>query len=236
MLACDRHALVTPTDLGVALGNVAAYLGTRNQHADAAPVADRAIDALRAADATEALADILHTRGNTALLQDDLAAAEQDYTESLELRRSSAGEDDPRVAGTLAALARVKSHNGDHGGAIVLLEDALRRIAAVEGRDHTYALVIAGNLACELAEAGESARATELVHDCAERATRQFGDGHPLSAAALANVALLADDLDDVARGVAAQRALDAHVAIGEGDDPACNDLRDLVRPDDGVR
>ena len=69
-------------------------------------------------------------------------------------------------------------------------EQALAGLDARLGRDHDISLVIALNLASDLAELGEIGAARTLGEDTLHRVKKVLGATHPLTLAAAANLSL----------------------------------------------
>jgi tetratricopeptide (TPR) repeat protein len=118
------------------------------------------------------------------------------------------GPDHPYSYGCIGNLGLMFRVTGDPEQARQRNEHALAGLDARLGRDHDISLVIALNLASDLADLGEIGAARALGEDTHRRLKKVLGATHPLTLAAAANLAL--DLRADGANEAAAQLSAEA--------------------------
>ncbi len=100
------------------------------------------------------------------------------------------GPDHPYSYGCIGNLGLMFRVTGDPEQAKRRNEEALAGLDARLGRNHDLSLVIALNLASDLAELGEIGAARALGEDTHRRVKKVLGAAHPLTLAAAANLSL----------------------------------------------
>lgn len=215
--------------LVVALGNLAGYLGVRGQVERGAEVARVGVAMARKLQLGAELADALHNLGG--LLREQLhtaAGARQCFEESLAIRRQLPGDQNLRIAGTSAALAALLLHT-DPAAARTLFEQALATIEAAEGPEHPFAIIVLGETSRALELLGDVEQSAAMRRRAVELSVLHLGEGHPITADAWANLALLSEGaIDQDERSAAAARAVELYESLGV-EDEGVEELRTIA-------
>ena len=209
--------------LAVAIGNLAAVIGTLGQFDEAIALSQRAL-AMRIASlgpAHPSVATVLTNLGNTYALLGDSAAAEAAQRRALQIFRASLPPRHPRIAFPLSALGDLALARSDYDGARLHYDEARVVWELHFGPDYPSVLVMQERLANVLLYQGSLAPARVL----AERAVRGWDSrqspdpaGLTLALITRAQIALAERDLASArvlaerARNTAAATFGDAHI------------------------
>ncbi len=162
--------------------------------ADALALLQPMRDRLRTADAF-AITLRLRCLHNHALATFELAgarAARPLVDEMLPLAEAMPADENALAARTVAG--RIWSAEGDHRGAIAILEPALRAALAHLPAHHPQSLILLNNLGLEYLKVGDRSRGEELLETAAAGRRLRFGEKHPETLQSLHNLASLRAD------------------------------------------
>jgi tetratricopeptide (TPR) repeat protein len=136
------------------------------------------------------VATLYHNLGGLEHARRDFEAAEPYARRSVELRRETAGPDDPAVAEDEAAWASILSALGRDEEAEALLRHALTVLEAAFGRDHPEVAGAWNNLASVLQKRGALDESRDAYERALEAKERVVGRNHPSVAITLNNLAV----------------------------------------------
>jgi len=214
----------TPSIEAALLQTIARILNGNGKHAQALPLAERAL-AMRQtmfaqdhADVAESLATLGSCLASLGRFTESLRMHEQ----ALTMRRRLFGPDHADVLASLSHVASCLGVAGKNADALPLHMDAIaigRRLSATDDRDVALSL---GNAASCLDALGRSGEAQPLHREGLQMRRRIFEGDHPEVAAALANLATCLLQLGKFDEALAAQsESLEMHQRLFRGDHPA---------------
>ena len=117
----------------------------------------------------------------TALCEtrEDLATAENLYSEVMQVKQRLHGLRHPHTLVSINNLALLLTAKGEYGKAKPLYVEALRTQRALLGHDHPHTLTSMNNLGNLMADLGEADLAKALLKDCIDARRRVLGPLHP---------------------------------------------------------
>jgi len=184
-----------------ALFGRAALLGRAGEHAEARPLAERAL-ALREQTlgpghpATAASANQL---GEVFYSMGDYEAARPPFQRALALREQTLGLEHPDTAASLNNLSVLLCYMGEYAAARPLAERALAILEQVHGPEHPSTATSLDTLALLLQALGEYAPARPLLERALATCEKILGPEHPDTATSVNNLAVLLHQMGEYA-------------------------------------
>ncbi len=169
--------------------------------AEAAPLAQQAVDRRTALQGAEHPATLKALHGQAQLFhaQGKNAESETLYRRILEARERTLGKENLDTLSTLNNLATVLHYRGDDAQAEVLGRRCVEALERTLGKENLATLESVSDLAATLNWRGDYAEAATLDRRCLEARQRLLGPDHPGTIAAVNNLAVDLDTLGDSA-------------------------------------
>ncbi len=181
--------------------NLELALFQSGRYAEAAPLAQQAVDRRTALQGAEHPATLKALHGQAQLFhaQGKNTESETLYRRILEARERTLGKENLDTLSTLNNLATVLHYRGDDAQAEVLGRRCVEALERTLGKENLATLESVTDLAATLSGRGDYATAATLDRRCLEARQRLLGPDHPSTIASINNLAVDLDILGDSA-------------------------------------